>query len=473
MGTAATSAPKTSAAASARGGWAFWAALAPTLAAIVGFGGVYSYVWVPVDVALFIGLAVLLWLRLVANHRFVGHALLWPVAGFGVLALAQWRFRLSVYPGATLTELVQLAACAAVFYLTLHACRNRHWIHRLGWILWLFCGMVTVEALFQIFDGNGFIYWFHDAGYATPVGPFVYHNFYAGCMDLLFPVTVAVAFRADSSGDPTWVAWLRRGLVPALCLVSVVVSRSRGGILTLFAEVLLGLWVFWPDLKRKRGARRTLLLCVLVMLGVGLLANWGPLVQRFGYLDNHDASVVQRLSIDQSSWHIFLDHPLVGTGFNTFSAVYPAYQLFDNGLVLLYAHNEYAQMLAETGMVGALNTLAFLVIWGWAFLRRRRRLDADEALRNLQLAAFIGTAGFLIQSFGDFEFHAPGNALLFFLLCAAAVVAPRGNSPAPDERARSRRRTADRPRPRPRLEPLDRRPPREFARWDARGPRER
>ncbi len=412
-----------------RAGWIYWAVIAPTLAAILGFGGVYSYVWAPVDAALFVGLAVHLWRRALSGRSLLAHPILVPMGGFGALVAIQWGFRLSVYPGATLTGLIKVAGCGAAFYLALVAFRRDGNLTRLGGLLWLFCGLLAAEAVFQAFGANGYIYWLHNATYATPVGPFLYHNFYAGCVDLLLPIAVVYSFRKEQTSEATWALWLRRGLVPGVAAVSMVISQSRGGILVMLAEAGLGVAVFWPELTSPRRNRVMLAAGAALLLGFTALANWGPVGGRFRNLAKHDASALDRLAVARSCWHIFLDHPWLGTGFGTFAAVYPAYQTFDSGLTWDQAHDDYAQTLAETGVLGGLFVVGFFGIWGWSFWRCRVRGTPGLA-RNLRLACFIGTAGFLAHAFGDFQFHAPGNALLFFLLVGAAV-APWARPRAP------------------------------------------
>lgn len=402
--------------------WLFYATLLPVLGAIVGYGGVYSYIWAPVDLALFAATIIWLWLCAIRGRGLPRHALMLPMAAFGLLIASQWFFRLSIYPGATLTGLVQLGACGCVFLLSLSLAGNDFWVRRFAWILWLFCGLLSAEAIVQYFEANKYIYWFHNATYALPVGPFVYHNFYSGCLDLLLPIALVVAFRAERSAVPTWITWLRRGIVPAAGFASVIISQSVGGLLTLGFELLLALILYRDEIRKHRRARTLLLTGCVLLLGFSVLANWSPVWHRFTNLGNsHDPSLYQRLRVAQSCWHIFLDHPLLGTGFNTFATVYPAYQTFDNGLLFLYAHNEYAQMLAETGLAGLVCILGFLLLWGHALRRRLQRKSGDTLIRHIQLAAFIATAGFMFHSFGDFLFHAPSNALLFFLLIGIAI----------------------------------------------------
>src|SRR6185437_2778963 len=352
------------------------------------------------------------------NGHWRAHWLFAPMLAFFLLAVAQWAFRWSIYPGATLTGVIQLAGCGCAFWLAWSGMTRRS-LRRAAWAMWLFTGCLSLIAIAQSLSSfPSYIYGFHRADWASPVGPFVYHNHFAGCMDLLLPIAVAVSIRPARGGEAAWSRWLRRGTVPAVGLVAMVLSLSRGGILTLGLESLLAVAVFWRELRQRAWV---LVLGAAFMLGFATLTQWHAMLQRFETLHAQTPGLVERLRVAQSCWNIFLHYPGLGTGFNTFASVYPAFQTFDTGQIWTAAHNDYAQILAEMGLAGAACVLSVLVI---AFLcvRRQRRLSALGAeVRGLQLAAAIGAAGFLFHSYGDFQFQNPANAILFFLSLAMAT----------------------------------------------------
>lgn len=397
--------------------WALWAVLAPVLGAVVGFGGAYSYVWVPVSIALLSGLVALAVQRLLRNRPWRFHPLLLPMSAFGALVAVQWLFSLSAYPGATLSAWILLAADGCAFYLAWTAGQRASAIRAFARVLWLFCGALSAEALLQHFSSGNFIYWFHDASYAQPMGPFVYHNHFAGCICLLLPIAVTYSWGVDRTTD--WMLRLRRGMVPLLAFVAVVVSQSRGGVLAICAEA--GLWIVfsWPRLRSSRSLQVALASgCGLALL-FAFLAGSLPLLQRFAALGNGDISFQARVRIAQAALRMFRSHPWIGMGFGSFASVYPGFQTFENGLQVLYAHNEFAQVLAETGLAGAICVLAFLILFLRTGLSLRRR--STESAGAVQLACFIGASGLIVHSLGDFQFHSPANALLFFVLAGVAV----------------------------------------------------
>lgn len=416
--------------------WQFLWLLLPVIYAVLGFGGVYDYIWVPAGIVLFIGL-IAFYIRALAHQSpFPWHPIMAPMAGFALWVGAQEWFHRSIYPGATLTGLLWLAGCGCVFAMALAVFRDGVWAHRFLRLAWGLTGLLSAEAIVQFFTAHKYIYWFHDATYATPVGPFVYHNFYSGCLDLLLPLAVLASFQVDTTHDPVWVTWLRRGIVPGLGLASVVISRSRGGFLTLMLEAALALFFFRRQIMRSRRARKAVIACLGFCLGFILLANWGPMQRRLLRLNLHETSVYQRLFYIHSCWNIFLAHPLFGSGWNTFAVIYPKYQLFDVGLRVLFAHNDFMQTLAETGWVGGIFILVFLAIWLGSAVKLSK--NQRDSAHHIHIAAWIATAGFLFHSSMDFLFHAPGLAMLFYVMLALALSPAAITLPLPGNRARHR-----------------------------------
>lgn len=420
----------------------FWSLTAATLIQIAGFGGVYSWVWGPVAI-FFSAILSLFWISALRKGITIPwHVLLWPCAIFGALVLAQWCFGWTAYRGETLTELLQLSACGSALYLALVAFDSQKNVERLGYVLWGFTGALAVEAIFQNFTAAKQIYWYHDASYATPVGPYVYHNHYAGILDLLLPVAVVVTFRPVPRGQSPWSTWMRRGLIPALAFGSLILSQSRGGLLAIGAEFLIVLPLLW-----KTPRYRTIsIAAVLVALGFGFLVNFHPLITRILGAATDTASVQDRWRVTRDCWRIFRAHPWMGTGFGTFAAVFPAYQTVSTTQQWLAAHNEYAQTIAETGFAGAACVVAFLVIFiknGWELCMRLTARHTPSSLATaIRFAAWLGASGFLIHSWGDFEFHAPANATLFFVLAAVACTRGQREKATPGNRSSSTRAAA-------------------------------
>lgn len=397
---------------------AMWLALIATVTAVASFGGVTPPEWVPSALIVFGALG---WLAAGAARQRVRlplHPVLVPALAFLLLVGWQWAARTSVYPGQTLTGLLQLIACGGVLCLGLLAGRSRSAFERLTTALWTFTGLISAEALLQFGTSAGFIYWVRDATYGTPTGPFVYHNHFAGCMDLLFPVSVAAALQVDRRDEFYRSRLMIRCLVPALGLAAIVIARSRGGAVTLLFECSVAVAAYWPYLRGNAIRRRNTAAATACFALVILLAGVQPLGRRFLRLQHHDVSALERLQVSHACLEIWRRFPWVGSGFGTFATVYPEFQTAPSSKQFRYAHNEYAQALAETGAVGAALAAAFLVLFLYFGFRRRLPLGRQDVI---QRAYMVAATGFLFHSAADFQFHAMGNSLLFFLMAGAAV----------------------------------------------------
>jgi O-antigen ligase len=120
------------------------------------------------------------------------------------------------------------------------------------------------------------------------------------------------------------------------------------------------------------------------------------------------------------SLRIWRDHPWLGTGLGSFETAYPRYRSFPGDAVYDHAHNDYAEALAETGLVGGVLILAAIVL----FFRIAFR-DLATRLRHevgwIQLGAALGCCGLLIHSLVDFNLHIPANAAWFAVSAAIAT----------------------------------------------------
>jgi O-antigen ligase len=123
--------------------------------------------------------------------------------------------------------------------------------------------------------------------------------------------------------------------------------------------------------------------------------------------------------MSRDSLRILRDYPWKGIGLGSFEDVYPRYQSFAADLNVVHAHNDYAEALAESGIVGGLLLLAGLLTFlSRAFAHLRERLEDEPGW--IQLGATVGCCGLLVHSFADFNLHIPANAAWFVVLLAIA-----------------------------------------------------
>jgi O-antigen ligase len=349
-----------------------------------------------------------------------------PLLALGAYALVQRLAGLSVYPYATTLELLKAGAYFLLFFLAVESFKTLEDWKSFAWFLVILGGLVSLLAIVQSFTFNGKLYWFRVLRPGVvPFGPFVNHNHFAGFVELVSPLGLAMLLAGA----------VRRDKLPVLLLLTVLpigalaLSASRGGIISFFFECVL-----LTVLVRKKGeAKRQLLMAGGLALVAGLLALWlglGSTVERFSHSGSGDLAHDRRVSIDRDTWKIVRDHPWTGTGLGTLETVFPRYESYYDGLVVDHAHNDYLELLADTGLIGGVCLAGFIALLAWRGLANVRRARGPDA-RALYTGALVGCAGLLLHSFADFNMHIPSNALLFLLLAAMATSAmePRGSFP--------------------------------------------
>lgn len=339
-----------------------------------------------------------------------------PLLGLGVVAIVQCVFGLSVYPYLTKIELLRWGAYVLLIFLTFESFRTEEHVKQFVWFLLSLGFVVSLFGIIQHFTFNGKLYWLVSLrSGAGPFGPFVDGDHFAGFVELTAPLGLALLlFRSRRREQVTLLLLLT--IVP---IGALILSASRGGILGLFLEFALLAFLS----RAHRMGRKQWLAAVAIALVAGNFIIWlgvSKAVERFAQLTHEGISRELRVSIYQDTWRIVLEHPLVGTGLGTLVAVYPRHASFYNGQTVDHAHNDYLELLADTGIVGGLCGLSFIVLLFWQGLAGLQSA-AGYFARAMIAGSLAACAGLLLHSLVDFNLHIPSNALIFFLLSCIAT----------------------------------------------------
>jgi O-antigen ligase len=219
------------------------------------------------------------------------------------------------------------------------------------------------------------------------------------------------------------------GCVVLIPIVSVLLSGSRGGLISLAFEVLLAAVLIL--LRGPASARRiTVVLGSSALLAAALLFVWmapRQSLERLATLvdatHSPEVGLAERLVVSRDSLGILRDHPWLGSGLGSFETVFHRYQSFPTDLTWDHAHNDYVEALAETGIAGGALILLALGLFFWLAFR-----NLGERLRHragwIQFGVAIGCCGLLVHSFADFNLHIPANAA-WFAACVAMACSQR------------------------------------------------
>lgn len=304
---------------------------------------------------------------------------------------------------ATLQVLLALLPALAVFLSTI--CLEKQRLYRLTWV---FIAAACFQAVWGIFQYSA-------TGVAQ--GSYSNRNHYAALMGLALPITIGLLVqhitRAKTHDRAHMLGTILYVLATALIFLGGLVSTSRAGTAGLFFGLLASALVFSSKLGRKRmlaGIGFLLLLSMLLSVSVDIT----PMLNRFIALDPE--ADPRWVMFNQAIKGIKTFFPL-GSGPGTFADVYTAFQPLDKigWAFLSHAHNDYIELLFETGVLGATIISAFLGIFLYGLLRLWKQRQHDE-LVYLKTGAAIGIMTALFHTLFDFNFHTRPYPVFFALL---------------------------------------------------------
>lgn len=367
---------------------------------------------------------------------------------------------LSLYPYATFLFWLKSVAYVMLFALTLLLVNSKHRMAMLGYAL-------VFSAVFQAFYGSmmtlsGLEYGFFMkkvayVGFAT--GTFVNRNHLAGYLEMVSAVgigllmaTTATRYRVNS--------WRQRllnlvhlllsqklllRLMLAMMVIALVLTRSRMGNTGFFASMLvtglIALAVFRSQTKsfkemfqRSDTRSAVILITSLIVIDMFIVGAWfgvDKLADRMAQTSlQHDAD---RVEVSINTLGLLKDYPLVGGGGGSFHVVYSRYR--GDGIAQYYdhAHEDYLEIMADVGVIGA-GLLGLVVLLSfWAALRALYRRH-DPLMRGMAFASMMGIIALLIHSTVDFNLQIPANAATFMVVLALGWIAlnlerqPRSNA---------------------------------------------
>jgi O-antigen ligase len=353
----------------------------------------------------------------------------------------------SLAPEATKRQLAIYLAYFAVFVMGINQWRDRRHADRILATLAVMAGAISLFGIVQKLTWSGRLYWLRQPSQGdSPFGPFVNSNHFAGYLEMILPLiiglAVATAGQMRQERDPR-ARLLERGekLLPRLVLlwaaaifgsVALVASGSRGGLLSVLSAGAL--FLVLSPLRRPGGWKVVPVGLLLVALAVGVAGRVGgdELWTRHSSLADPvgDPSFAVRLDAARRAIRMTTDFPVVGVGLGAFDVAYPMY--VSGGWVNRTgaAHNNYAQLAAETGIVGAgLASIGLAILLAVYLVPALVRSGSPR--RHVVHGLAVGILAMLVHSAFDFNLQVYSNGLVFVVLVALLAADRLSRLPQP------------------------------------------
>lgn len=407
-----------------------------------------SPVTFPVDIgqlglALVIG-AWMLWRVTVRPHaRLPRTPLYLPLIGI-IAALCPSLFA-AANTGAWITELLKWIEILLLVGIVLDLGREGRWT-------WIAFGVVlsavlqAIIGLYEYFGGSGAPHlWVANYRYFRAFGTFGQPNPFSAFMGLSLPLALGLAWGYALSALARWrngsdtendvgaglalsraqqatlpqADWLTPGLLALMyagfsvvLFAGLLVSLGRGAWLGFGAAACV--MVFFASRQRWLG------ILLVASIGTLLPVLWtaglvpitiqqrinNALTEFAGFRDVRGApvgddnfAIIERLAHWQAAYYMANAHPLIGVGLGNYETVYSEYGLPSWPRPLAHAHNDYLNLLAETGLIGLVGYLAGWITLAWWTVVALRQ--PDMVLRGLVLGLLGVWTHLAVHSFVD------------------------------------------------------------------------
>ena len=336
------------------------------------------------------------------------------------------RLPLSLVPDATRVSLLAGIPLVAAFLAGFGAR-----LPQLRLVLGVVAAMAFAQILMGLLQVGGgqasHLYFGGDGG--RPFGTFANANHFGNYIAMALAAYVWLAWSSITHGGmrrsrhaagasafpPLPTLWMAGGL---LLVLGILLSRSRGAMLTGLPIGLLALAIALSAGERSAGPRFTLLVIGGLVAAALTLAGLGSVFARFDLARLSDSAAFRSLLATSTLEGAAAFWPW-GAGWGTYGPVFPRFQPPAVDGYADHAHHDFAQMLFEGGVFALLLGAVCLWLAGARAAALARAFIRHRALRREEMASALcglGLLGLLLHSLVEFNLHIPANAILGALL---------------------------------------------------------
>ncbi len=340
-------------------------------------------------------------------------------------------FPISLNPFVTFSKFLEYGSYFMIFLVVVNTIRTRRHFQIILIAFFISAVFQGVYGLYEFLSGNQQIFSYNKKYNLDCVtGTFINRNHFAAYLELSLPLLLAlvvgrihrlklfggkILVRISHALETEGSKILLLLFLIALVMVALVFSLSRSGI----TFAILSSIVFFFLYYRTNNQLSQKFYWIITAAAVVALSIWiglDPLLERFFRITDQFSDKEARLSLWKNTLNIFLHFPVAGTGAGTFKEVFPIYRTFPTHLSFNEAHNDYLQLLSETGVLILFLFITFLT----SMFRRLRKVISQQIDRIvvIQIGCFCSLLSLGLHSLTDFSFQIPAVALAGTIITA-------------------------------------------------------
>jgi putative inorganic carbon (HCO3(-)) transporter len=347
------------------------------------------------------------------------------------IGISREAMTLSIDPAATRAFLLKSLAYAGLFVLVLALVDSRARVVTLARVLVYAAVAHAVYAVLMHLSAFSIDHFGTVIDHSVQAsGTYVNRNHFAGYLEMMLALGIGllIAGLSDRRAD-TWrkfvshvVEWIispKMVLRLSLCVlvIALTTTHSRMGNIAFFASLLIA-GVIGIALSRHATRNTVILLVSLVVIDLAIVGSWFGVERLAQRIEQTSAADVQER--EEPAAHtlaLIRAYPVFGAGGGSFYSTFPRYRPESIVAYNDHAHNDYAQVAAETGLVG-LALAGLMVAMTLVVALKAQWQRRDPLMRGMSFACVMGVTAILIHSWVDFNLQIPANAAFFTVLLA-------------------------------------------------------
>ena len=340
---------------------------------------------------------------------------------------------LSFFPFATKVEFFKWLSLAGLFLFLLHwrLSDNGYRVTKHLLIAIFLVGVFeSLYGMFEFFSGHSHILNLdYSSRISSVTGTFFNRNCFAGYLLMVIPISIGFLFSREVDQSRRLRGWRHRlssldgkdlliGFGLVLMILGLLLSASRGGIVSLFLSFSLIIFLFRNPRRGQRFSRASVLvfgLALLWALWIGLDA----VINRF-FAASEDF-MAGRWIRWVNTFEILKDFPVLGSGLGTFTEVFSMYRSFHIRGLDIQAENDFLQLASEVGLVAAIPLLVLFVFLFYKAVSGIRSLLHSEPQRYIGIGGLVGILALMFHSLVQKNLQLPANAFLYTVIWAMVL----------------------------------------------------
>ncbi|HHT9145579.1 MAG TPA: O-antigen ligase family protein [Candidatus Wunengus sp. YC61] len=273
---------------------------------------------------------------------------------------------ITLYKYASEVELFRLLIYIGVYLLIVNNIKSRQQISQIVITIIITGISIAFLGLLQYLSGSGKIFWLYDIKRTNFFGTFSNQDHFACYMAMIIPLVIGLLITEylyrlmgnlqstvhthQSDVSSHRIFFYVFGIV--IMLSSLFMARSSGGAFSIMVSVFL-LIVMMLCRKRLRKMSWIVVPILIVTLGMLIWIGIRPVIEELSAsVDIENPSLKARVEFWKDTISAVKVFPLFGTGIGVFPTIYPQYSTITHLTFMNHAHNDYLELMLETGFIG-------------------------------------------------------------------------------------------------------------------------